>query len=557
LLIWLVAFLLRLILTRTGRVVWGDEPFYLWLGRNWATGKGYSFIGHADVHHGPLYPWLAGLLYLVTHDLQLSSEILYMALGSLLVVPMYAIGLEVYDRRVGLAAAALTAVFPALSAAVLHWGSLTEPAYMLCVYAGLWAGLLMLRPAFPRDREGSGAGPRADPWWAYPLAGLAFGLAYLTRPEAIGYWVIVAGFVVLLRVFRRLWSWRTLGLGLLYALAFGVAFGPYAYYTRQHTGSWMVSEKVGVAYLTGIGLAHGDTAAFDKATWGLDSTGLETFFFSSESYNVSMLGLIRADPRTFATVLYLNASRFVRVLIDWTLFPYVMLPLVVLGLFARGWDRERTLKEAYLVASMLPVASFVLFFIQARYLVAVIPVLILWMAGGLVEFSDWLIGTVVELRSPPARAGAGEGRPYWHLPRRWRGVLEVGPVAIVAVGLLLIQPRVVSLVTDTGSVRWEHRTVGEYLRARLSRDTVLMSRYPAIAFHADTRWIPTPNASWPEILNYARHKGVRYWAIDERELRYRPQLKDLVMGGQVPPELKLYYEDASGGERLVVYALSD
>jgi len=620
-LIFVLAFALRLVLSQMDRVVWGDEPFYLWLGRNWITGQGYSFIGHPDVHHGPLFPWLSGILYLVTHDMALSSEILYVVFGSLLVFPVYAIGNEVYGRppnggiggrRVGLAAAALSAVFPALTASVLHWGSMTEPIYMFCVYVGLWAGLVMLRPLNGKlaketktAKEGSGKGAKEEKskdaketkttkgkrlsrlcrsGWPYAVAGGAFGLAYLTRPEAVGYWVVVGIFVVLFRAYRRAWSrafWRRM---LVYLVAFALAFGPYAVYTRVHTGSWMVSEKVGVAYLTGIGLAHGDTAAFDKATWGLDSTGLETFFFSSESYNVSMLGLILADPRTFANVLVLNAMRFVQVLIDWTLFPYVLLPLVALGLLRQGWTRQRTLKELYLLGSMVPVAAFTLFYIQARYLVAVIPVLILWTACGLAGFSDWLIATVAGLRSPTgskdgkskaaeeakdAKAGeapsngggaspkeaVGEGL-YGHIPGALRSLFEIGPVLLVVAILLLVQPHVISMVTNVGSVRPAHKSAGEYLFRTIARDAVIMSRYPAIAFHADTRWVPTPNASVAEVLNYARHKGAQYWVIDERELRYRPQFGDLIAGSRLPPELKLLYMDDSESDRLVIYALS-
>lgn len=556
LLIWGLAFGLRLILSQMDRIVWGDEPFYLWLGRNWITGQGFSFTGHPDVHHGPLFPWLSGLLYLVTNNMALSSEILYMLFGSLLIWPVYGLGIELYDRRVALSAAALTAVFPALTAAVLHWGSMTEPIYMFFVYLGLWAGVIMLRPLWrPRESQDSGTRP-TDAWWAYGLAGLAFGLAYLTRPEAIGYAVILGAFLLFMRLIRR-------GLGegrfwlklVLYVLAFGLAFGPYAYYTRIQTGAWMVSEKVGVAYLTGIGLAHGDTTAFDRSTWGLDSTGLETFFFSSESYNVSMLQLVLADPKTFLSVLYMNALRFVQVLIDWSLFPYLLLPFIVLGLFARGWTRERTFKEIFMVLTMAPVLGFVLFFIQARYIAPLIPVLILWTACGLVTLSTWLIGTIVELRTPQTSPrDEHTGRPYRRL-RSGREGLEAIPTLLVMAAMIAVQPLVIRQVTAVGSLRPEHKTVGEQLAPLIARDAIIMARYPAIAFHADAKWVPTPNASWPEIVRYARHKGVTYVAIDERELKYRPQLTDLVTGDRVSPELKLVLESEAGGERLVVYQL--
>ena len=384
---------------------------------------------------------------------------------------------------------------------------------------------------------------------------MCFGLAYLTRPEGIAYAVVVGLFILVLRAVRkRLGEWRFWLKLLLLVAAFALCFMPYAYYVYLQTGTFMVSEKVGVTYLTCLGLVHGDTAAFDKATWGLDSTGLETFFFSPESYDVNMLSLILADPRSFVIILATNALDFVKTLIGWAMLPYVLLPFVFLALFRRGWTRERTWKELYLIASFLPVLVFVMFFIQERYILALMPVLILWVADGLLEISDWLIGTLVALHSPSDQLAEGA---YWHMPPFWRTFCEAVPVVLVVIGLLALHPLVVEQVTDNGAVRMEHRVVGEVLHAQLTRDTVLMSRYPAIAFYADTRWVPTPNASWAEILTYARYKGVEYFAIDERELRYRPQLANLVTGDQLPAQLERVYRSEVDGERMVVYRLVD
>ena len=97
LLIWGLAQLIRGILVQPERVVWGDEPFYLWLGRNWATGQGYQFVGHPDVHHGPLFPMLAGLIDRLVGNLEVASDIIYVMFGSLLVWPVYGMAREVYD----------------------------------------------------------------------------------------------------------------------------------------------------------------------------------------------------------------------------------------------------------------------------------------------------------------------------------------------------------------------------------------------------------------------------------------------------------------------------
>ncbi|MEZ4766915.1 MAG: hypothetical protein R2844_00610 [Caldilineales bacterium] len=43
------------------RVVWGDEPFYLWIGRSLWAGDGYNFFGYPGAHFPPLFPrWPAG-----------------------------------------------------------------------------------------------------------------------------------------------------------------------------------------------------------------------------------------------------------------------------------------------------------------------------------------------------------------------------------------------------------------------------------------------------------------------------------------------------------------
>jgi len=267
-------------LVQPQRIVWGDEPFYLWLGRNWLTGRGYSFTGYSDVHHTPMYPLLSGLFYLVTHNLELASDICYVLFGVLLIIPIYLLAREMYGRGAGYASAALLAIYPAIATAPALWGTLTEPPYYFFVYTGLWMVLLAMR----RERA-----------LFYALAGICFGAAYLTRPEAIAYVTIAGVVLALVKLSEKKLLNRAALVGLaLYAVGFLLFFMPYAYYVYRETGSWMVSEKAGVTFVTGLGLSEGNTRAFDEATWGLDSTGREVFFFSRESYDVSMVDLMRS-----------------------------------------------------------------------------------------------------------------------------------------------------------------------------------------------------------------------------------------------------------------------
>ena len=529
----LLAAAVRVWLSSAARVVWGDEPFYLWLGRNWLTGQGYSFTGYSDVHHAPLYPLLTGLFYLLTHDMALSSRLCYILFGAALGLPIYAIARELYDRRAGVIALLLLAFYPALTASVLYWGTLTEPPYYFFIYTGLYAALLALRQKWAP--------------WSYLAAGMCFALAYLTRPEAIAHLLIIGvvlAFIPLLE--RRLFTRRALVGLALYGLGFALFFFPYAYYTFQHTGSWMVSEKAGVTFITCIGLSSGDTAAFDLATWGLDGTGLEVFFFSRESYNVSMLDYILAFPAEFAQLVYRNVITFFTSLVSLRLFPFFLLPFVTLALWREAWSKERAKGELLLLASLLPVAGFLIFFIQDRYIATLLPTLILWLAVGLRDVGDWLAETWRNLRQ--------RGLAPW-----WRATLLALPVAAALVICLALLPRTLANVTSSGSFRQAHRTVGEWLGKGLAApETVIMSRYPALAFHAGAKWVPTPNAEWQDILPYARHKGVDLFIVDERETtELRPQLDFLVRLENLPPELEVLRVDESEPERLVVFRVKE
>jgi len=520
------------------RIVWGDEPFYLWLGRNWLTGRGYSFTGYPDVHHTPLYPLLSGLSYLLTrtvvHDaaraMEVGSDLCYVLFGVLLVVPFYMLAKEMYGRGAGFAAVIMLAVYPAVATAPLFWGTLTEPPYYFFVYTGLWLVLLAMR----RDQAR-----------LHALAGISFGLAYLTRPEAVAYVAVCGAVLIGVRVFERKLRRRATLIGLsLYCVGFLVMLLPYAYYVYRQTGAWMVSEKAGVTFVTCIGLSEGDTAAFDRATWGLDSTGREVFFFSRESYNVSMVDVIRAYPAEFVQLLARNVRRFFGSLLSSRLFPYYFLPLIGLALFKQTWDRRRAKGELLLFASLTPVTAFLLFFIQDRYIATALPTLVVWLGLGGHELGLWLAGTAENLL--PVRGV----RPLL------RGALVALPTVVLVLYLVALQPRAIAQYTNIGSFRMEHKTVGLWMKDNIPNGAVIMSRFPAIAFYADRPWEPTPNAEYAHLLTYARANAVDYFVLDEEEARdLRPQFAFLFDGQSAPPDLELVHTLPSARGKLLVFAV--
>jgi hypothetical protein len=377
------------------------------------------------------------------------------------------------------------------------------------------------------------------------LAGMFFGLAYLTRPEAIAYVAVGGAVIALVRLFEKRLLKRAAWTGLvIYLIGFLLFFLPYVYYVYRETGSWMVSEKAGVTFVTCIGLSQNNTAAFDQATWGLDSTGLEVFFFSRESYHVDMIDVIRAYPSQFVALVSRNVRSFVSGLLSLELFSYYLLPLMGVAFFKAAWDKRRSKGELLLVASLTPAMVFLLFFIQDRYIATLLPTLVIWLGLGVYELGVWLRETVANLLE------------HRGLRRLWRGVLVALPTVLVVLFLAVLQPRVIAQYTSTGSFRMDHKTIGLWLKDNIPPDSVVMSRYPAIAFYADSRWEPTPNASIPQVLKYAHANGVNYFVLDELEARdLRPQFLPLLSAENLPAELQLFHVDDSPRGKLLVFIL--
>jgi hypothetical protein len=184
-------------------------------------------LPHAHQH--PLYP--AALLavswpvrYFLPGDLpfamQLSAQLTSAIAGVLLVLPMFLLGRELFDRRVAFGATLLFQCLPS-GGRVLGDG-LSEALFLLFA---VWAIYLAT------------VGLRGRSLVPFALAGLASGLAYLTRPEgliiaAVTGLVLVGSQVV--RRWRRPWG-NLVGAGVALSLATVLVGSPYMVTVRGLT----------------------------------------------------------------------------------------------------------------------------------------------------------------------------------------------------------------------------------------------------------------------------------------------------------------------------------
>ena len=414
----LAAVLVRIAITLVlPRVIKFDESAYLMLGYNLVNGSGYTTTQmYPETHHPPLYPIISGISFLLLGDLEQASNLAYALFGGLLLLPVFVIAQRVYGSQTAWLVAILLAIFPPLSISVLYWGGMTEPLFLFLLYGGL-AALLV---GFEDNRAGM-----------FTAGGVLLGLAYLTRPEAIVYFGVIL-------LFGLVWLRNRLALsGFLsryafawFILSFVLVAAPYIWFLHSHTGQWTVSGKTNGTLQSFDDMLAGDWAAFDRANWGLDSSGKEVNWDSPERFKGSLLQeVVLADPARFLRRVMLNGYRLKEELFVKQVFWYGLLPLVVLAFFKEPWDRKRLMHEAFLITIIIVLLLvFLPFGIFVRYFAPAFPVLLMWTARGALGLGAWLLETLELLRGRPASG------------RYLKSILGWMPAAMVVLFLLMMVP---------------------------------------------------------------------------------------------------------------------
>lgn len=538
---------LRTALVGVDRVVRWDEPDYLILGRNLFMGRGYTVSGRPELHYAPLYPLAAGVLYPFTQDMKLNSDICFVLFGALVLLPFYWLAKRLFGTRVAMMATAFLCFFPALNAAVLFWGTMLEPLYLLLLCAALCAVWLAW------EKKSAAAGV---------AAGALYGLAYLTKPEALIYEGLMAVLLILGNLWRRtLFNRRSVLAIVGMVLAFVLVISPYLAFLYRHTGRIMVSGKLGVTYVAGQGAVDHDPGLYDRALSQLDEAGEEIIWFSDDRFKYSIVDYIQADPLGFVRRIWQNVNTLEEMLFARQAFPFYLLFLVALGLFGSAWDKDRLIKELFLVAAVLPVFIFLPFHIELRYFAPMLPILLLWVAKGIAALAEWLHQTSMNLRFPPElEAGS---HPSYGAAVVGRHIGEGAPAGLahgvmLAFSLLLVlyfvilQPRIVR--DGLAGMNVSRREAGDWLKSHAPAEALIMSRDTEVPFYAERRWAATPNEEYDRFIAYVRKRGAAYLVVDEREATViRPQLSLLLDEDAPPPGLRHVYTAPDFRGKTVVY----
>ena len=264
------AILLRLLLfLGRGHYVAFDEGWYLLLGRNLWAGDGYTLSGLQHVALSPLFPVLAGALDAVTGDAVWAGRLVAAVASGLVVVPCWFVFHRLAGRTTTVIACSFVALMPSLAPFVapywIGWDLWVGAEPLLHLF--LFTGLAFFLRAWERGSKGAAVG-----------CGLAFGLAYLARAEAI----VAFALLGLVAAFAARRSLRARALpAALCAAAFALAATPYWSYLHDSLGRWAITGRgIQVVPSPRNGAAASGTAAnrIEAMLWWDESTYVRALY---------------------------------------------------------------------------------------------------------------------------------------------------------------------------------------------------------------------------------------------------------------------------------------
>ncbi len=486
---------IRLYFLNFYQVIASDGISYISIAKDFVSGRGLS----AATHYPPLYPMLIGCFSLLFRDFETAGLAVSVVMGSLLVLPVYLLGCEFFDRKVAFAAAALAVTWPTLR----HWSTavMSQATYITLLLLGVY----LLWRAY-----------RHDLWLTALLAGVFFGCADLTRSEGVLVLFAEAG---LLAVFSLNRQRRSKLLYLLLAVgAFFLVVSPYLVMLHELTGKWQLTGKSKVAIADALAIYLGK---YDLK-------------HAADFTEIGYLDLFRQYPD------YIRTNYLKNVKACWNeMLPVYGWMLATIGLVAGSFGKEKALERAYLLASFAPLlVIIVFFFIGPEYTQPYLPVLFLLIGHGVFE----LWNSLLQLTGVDAQAGYGRFL-------RWLPLLPVVCYGAWNVAANIPADRNAPYVYSKDEGRLDEKHVGLKLRKLLPHDAVIMTRSGRIGFYSELRHVAPPQGSYSEMVDYARKNHVDYLIATLQVLRMRPQLSflfgplfDAGMHFVLPPELDYYLD---------------
>ena len=522
------ALLIRFVLMSKHYAVGFDEVNYLKLA---ASGRinGLNHVLHT--YWSPLYPAAVALFSYIVPDFELAGRLVQIlsSIGVILVIFFFA--KDKFDKKIAFAAALLLAFFTLFARYSVK--AEADIFYTFIALIGILSGWFALekKKLFPAL-----------------AAGVCFGMAYLARPEGIGFLGTYLGavFVVLIyQIFTKTNIVKTFLIILLAIVGFSLLFTPYFYFLHRETGVWTISTKGTVNQQGSMYVEK--MSEYKENPFHVvndDNTKLmqdEIYHIGNFVNRVEEEGKPVVEVRIF-DLLKKMIENFYKIITE-AMSQVLTVPLLMLfglGLFGQIWKRERTLLNLYLMC-YIAFFWFVLipaFHINLRYFMPVLPIAFIWIADGVIKFIDWGTDTLKENIAK---------WPKFISPK----VLSIIFVTVViSVGTIFPE-----LAKRLGRSKYaveeyvpaiEQKQAGLWLRKNGVKSPIVMAYNHAVGFYAGNyeikESVEIPENKIDRVVAYARNRGVNYLVLDDRYRMHHPLIAHVYDNQDVPPDLKLIHE---------------
>ena len=467
-------------------------------------GAGYGFMARDFLRHDfakglspALHPFYPFLIYLVSPDashVEIAGRFISLFFGTITFIPVFYLAKEVAGQKGAILSGLFYSFHPYLvtySGMVLseatYWGFLALSVYFF------WTAL---------------KGKRILGMIA---SGGFLALAYLTRPEAIGYLFIFPIWLIFYGGIRKEWFRKSVLIGGVF-LPFFIISVPYLIHIHRETGQWLITKK-GVAIQSQL----------LNRVEGKDDPAREKIVEKPKSVvknsNISAIAKNIFQYIPLTTYHYLRAYHF-------ALWLFLFLGMIRV--------RQKGMQEELFLASIVLFHLFSLSTFTGssiRFSVPIIPISLFWAGAGVLEIRKYL--------------------SKWNIakPENW-------VVFLLILSILIQLPQ---SLRPEGRHRVDQKNVGLWLKENTPKDSIIMSNSPIEAFYAEREFIilpiglPTwgiPGKSYWEIIQFAKQKGIHYILVNKNTHEYNPDFE----GSIQPKDLREFYTyREKDGNWIIVY----
>lgn len=378
---------------------------------------GIGFVGLVtpgpQLNFNPLFPLLIAAASFLTNNFEWAGRLVALIMGSLLPLPVFGIASRLFNPRVGLVAAVLTALHPVLLN--LSFSVFSEGPYITLLLIAVY---LVLRALDDPTLK----------WWL--LVGAAFGLSYLVRTEATALFALTMLFVLVAADGPIAGKGKRVALAILVFLALAL---PQVIFIYKSTGRVRLEVKSTIFFYTGKRIFAAETnPGADYVSPGghhevpspepnmePGEKWQEKWAFYGIDSNLKGMGfplrphveVVRETRSSLKDVLHLltrglrqnGPVLLQRLSSDWLGAP--LLPaFALLGALRRPWRGSQARGRLFLllVGAAPVIATFFALWSEDRYYFVLVPLLCIWAANGLVEVGQWLHASFLGTQLNPA-----------------------------------------------------------------------------------------------------------------------------------------------------------